>query len=414
MRKRTLGMTVLQAAQERIAWTFDTFPRILISFSGGKDSTVMLHLVLEEAKRRGRTVGVLFIDWEAQYQMTIDHVKTCFDRYADQIEPYWISLPLLTTNACSQFDPEWICWERGREADWVRPLPDWAISAYDALPFYTYAMTFEEFVPAFGRWYAQDQVTASFVGIRAGESLNRWRTIAGHGIKFEFRNWTNYVGGPVYNIYPIYDWMPADIWTYHGQSGQPYNLLYDRMQQAGLTLAQMRICEPYGDEQRRGLWLFQLIEPETWGKVVARVSGANMGNIYAHERGSVMGNARVLRPASCATWRGFAEMLLASQPPATSEHYRDKIATWIRWYCVHQGYTPDTIPDELPDDLGTQDCPSWRRICKLLLKNDYWCSLLCFGPTKSTAYAKYRKIMQRRRQAWGIWAPEPEPTEVRS
>src|SRR5690349_6882974 len=113
--KRGLGIDVLTAARQRIAWTFDTFPRIYVSFSGGKDSTVMLHLVMEEAIRRGRTVGLLFIDWEAQYKLTIQHVETCFARYADHVEPYWVALPLLTTNACSQFEPEWTCWQPGRE-----------------------------------------------------------------------------------------------------------------------------------------------------------------------------------------------------------------------------------------------------------------------------------------------------------
>ena len=115
VKKRFIGINVFEAARRRIAWIFQTFPRILISFSGGKDSTVMLHLVMEEAKKRGRKVVVLFIDWEAQYSLTITHVKACFDLYRDYIEPYWICLPLRTTNACSQFEPEWICWEKEKQ-----------------------------------------------------------------------------------------------------------------------------------------------------------------------------------------------------------------------------------------------------------------------------------------------------------
>ncbi|EAA2780639.1 phosphoadenosine phosphosulfate reductase, partial [Salmonella enterica] len=44
-RKIPLGTDVLTAARQRIADTFDQFKRICLSFSGGKDSTVMLHLV---------------------------------------------------------------------------------------------------------------------------------------------------------------------------------------------------------------------------------------------------------------------------------------------------------------------------------------------------------------------------------
>ncbi len=71
MPKKMLGKNVLEAARERISWTFDEFPRVYCSFSAGKDSTAMMHLVMEEAKRRNRRIGVLFIDWECQFSMTI-------------------------------------------------------------------------------------------------------------------------------------------------------------------------------------------------------------------------------------------------------------------------------------------------------------------------------------------------------
>jgi asparagine synthetase B (glutamine-hydrolysing) len=57
MHKRMLGKNVLDAARERVARVFDDFPRVLVSFSGGKDSSVMTHLVAEEAIRRGRKFG---------------------------------------------------------------------------------------------------------------------------------------------------------------------------------------------------------------------------------------------------------------------------------------------------------------------------------------------------------------------
>lgn len=205
------------------------------------------------------------------------------------------------------------------------------------------------------------------------------------------------LGGSSFNFYPIYDWATQDIWVFHGKTGLEYNKIYDRMHQAGLTIHQMRICEPYGDEQRRGLHLFSVIEPETWGRVVARVAGANTGQLYANEAGNIMGNNKITKPDG-HTWKSFANMLLESMPPKTSEHYKNKIAVWMRWWQV-KGYE---IQDELTGDLA-KDMPSWRRVCKVLLKNDYWCKGLCFSPTKATAYEKYKKIMKNRRQSWGIY-----------
>lgn len=396
--KQSLNINVLEAAQQRIAWAFDAFPKICVSFSGGKDSTVMFHLVAEEAKKRNQHFAVLFVDWEAQYKYTIDHVEEMFNLYKDIIIPYWISLPLKTVNAVSQFEPEWISWEKGKESIWVRQPPEIAITDTLHFPFYTYAMTFEEFVPAFLHYYSNGTPTASFIGIRTLESLNRWRTINA-GVKHSYDNkcYTT-TNDNVCNIFPIYDWTTEDIWTFHGKTNLPYNKLYDQMNRAGLSLHKMRICEPYGSEQRQGLWLFHVIEPETWCKIVARVNGANMGAIYAKEKGNVLGINQIILPPN-HTWQSFAIHLLNSMPTTTSEHYKNKISVYLKWY-KDRGIT---IPDTQPGDCGSTDNhPSWKRICKTLLRLDYWCRTLSFAPTKTSAYEKYLKLMKTRREEWNL------------
>lgn len=400
--KRYLGISVLEAARQRIAWVFDEFPRIYVSFSGGKDSTAMLHLVMDEAIRRDRRVGVLFVDLEGQYKLTIDHIQAMYDRYAEHIEPYWVALPIALRNAVSVYEPKWTCWEPGREADWIRQPPEMAITDQAHFPFYRYDMEFEEFVPEFGHWYGQGKLAACFVGIRTAESLNRWRTIAGHGTKFEGRNWCQLVGRSLWNVYPIYDWTTEDVWTYFGRHNLPYNRLYDRMHQAGLSLHQQRICQPYGDDQRKGLWLFHIIEPETWARVVARVNGANQGALYANESGNILGRIKIDKPEG-HTWESFAMLLLESMPQKTAEHYRNKIAVFLHWW-QQRGY-PNGIPDEADTkDEAERNVPSWRRVCKGLLRNDYWMKGLSFSQTKSEAYTKYQKIMKKRRMAWGIFS----------
>lgn len=397
MAKRPLGIDVLTAARQRITQVFDDFPRIYVSFSAGKDSGVMLHLVMAEAIKRGRKVGVLFIDLEAQYRLTIEYAAEMFERYAEHIEPYWVALPIHLRNAVSQFEPQWVCWQPGREADWVRQPHPLSITDEARFPFFRSAMEFEEFVPAFGEWYAQGKLCACFVGIRSDESLNRYRTIAGRKSTFEGRQWTTWCGDYLYNAYPIYDWRTEDIWTYNGRFKASYNRLYDRMHQAGLTIHQARICQPYGDDQRKGLWLYHIIEPETWGRVVARVNGANQGALYVQESGSVLGYRSINKPEHL-TWQQFAEMILGSMPPSTAEHYRNKIAVFLKWY-RDRGY-PQGIPDEGPATDKT--APNWTRICKALLRNDYWCKGLSFTQNKTTAFAKYQQLMKKRRAEWGL------------
>ena len=61
MPKIGLGKNVYDASIERIEYTFDNFERVYCSFSAGKDSTIMLHLIAEVAKRRGRKFGVMLM-----------------------------------------------------------------------------------------------------------------------------------------------------------------------------------------------------------------------------------------------------------------------------------------------------------------------------------------------------------------
>lgn len=399
-RKVGLGVSVLDAARCRIGRVFDDFPKIYVSFSGGKDSTVLLHLAAEEARRRGRRIGVLFVDLEAQYSLTIDAVRECVDAHRDVIDMHWVCLPIALRNAVSNYEPKWMCWEPGREADWVRKPPKEAVTAHDRYPFFRVGMEFEEFVPAFGHWYAAGDLCACLVGIRADESLNRYRTLAAEKSTWEGLQWTTWTGQTTYNAYPIYDWKTADVWTYTAMSGKPYNRLYDRMQMAGVPLAHQRICQPYGDDQKRGLWLFHLIEPETWSRIVARVNGANSGALYVRETGNVLGNIRISRPEG-HTWQSFAMLLLDSLPPKTQEHYRNKIAVFLRWY-EDRGY-PNGIPDEAdPKAEASKAVPSWRRVCKTLLRNDYWCKGLSFSQHKAGAYEAYLRVMKNRRREWGL------------
>ncbi|HAZ3553714.1 TPA: phosphoadenosine phosphosulfate reductase family protein, partial [Escherichia coli] len=77
------GENVLRAAMRRIEWIFDTFQSVCVSFSGGKDSTVLFHIVAEVSRRKRRRFSVLFIDWEAQYQCTTEHVEKMREIYQD-------------------------------------------------------------------------------------------------------------------------------------------------------------------------------------------------------------------------------------------------------------------------------------------------------------------------------------------
>ncbi|HDL7797738.1 phosphoadenosine phosphosulfate reductase [Yersinia enterocolitica] len=404
-RKIKTGKDVLSSAIERISWLFDTFGHLCLSFSGGKDSTVLFHILADVARKKKKRFSVLFIDWEAQYKYTIQHVEKMKEKYQDVTDNfYWVALPLTTVNGVSQYQPEWVCWERG--VSWVRTPPSDAITQEFFFPFYYYAMTFEEFITEFSQWFSCQKtktVSAILTGVRADESLKRFiGLVSQRKLRYaDDKPWTTASpDGFSYIVYPLYDWKVSDIWTYNAKTRSIYNPLYDLMYRAGVPVNNMRICEPFGPEQRCGLWLYHALEPETWSKMCSRVAGATSGAIYANESGDFYAlRKRITKPAG-HSWRSYAMFLLNVMPEKTSEHYKNKISIYLRWYQM-RGY-PDDIPDEQENDLGGKDIPSWRRICKMLLKNDFWCRMLSFSPTKPKYYEQYVRRIQKKRSKWGI------------
>lgn len=397
-RKKYLETNVLDESRRRIAATFDEVERAYIAFSGGKDSSVMFHLVMEEAVKRGIRVGVMYIDMEAQYADTIKHTLEMFEMYKDNIDPHWICVPMRLRNALTNYEPQWIAWDPSRESDWIRQKPSFAKGVED-YPFIMDDMAdgieFEEFIVMFGRWYGQGQKTAGFIGIRAQESLHRYCAIATwekRDLMINGWRWTTKIIESVYNVYPIYDWLTEDIWRFHAaHPDKPHNHVYDKMQMAGVPLSDQRLCQPFGDDQRKGLWLYHILEPETWFKLVARVNGANSGALYINETGNINGYDKVTLPPN-HTWQSFTNMLLKTLPPKMREHYSVRFKKFIAgWH--RRGYS--VIPDEAPPQLeAKQWAPSWRRMAKCLLRNDYWCKGLGQTQPKSAAWQRF-KVMQK-------------------
>lgn len=392
--KKYISKTVLQASQDRISLAFDMFDKLYISFSGGKDSSVMFHLVMMEAIKRGRKVGVLIIDLEAQYMDTVTHIREMVDMYAKHIDLHWVCAELLLRNSVSNFEPKWCCWDSEKESIWVREKPALAadLSQYD---FYVPKMEFEEFMVLFGEWYSQGEPTGAFIGIRSDESLHRYRAIvsAKTGLKKNGQSWTTKVSGELYNLYPLYDWKTEDIWVFHGKYKElPSNPIYSKMTLAGVPLSNQRLCQPYGDDQKKGLWLYHLLEPDTWAKLISRVSGVNSGALYINESGNITGSRYVTKPKEM-TWRQYTNFLLSTMPKKTRKNYTERFKKFIAGW-KKRGY--NSIPDEAPHNLEVK-CwvPSWKRMARAILRNDYYCKGLGQTQPVSEAYQKFKEIKHK-------------------
>lgn len=393
--KTYLDIDVLTAARQRLALVFDRFERVCVSFSGGKDSTVLLDLATCEAARRGRIVDVLFIDWEAQYTATIEHVSTMLVDHPHR-RPWWICLPISTCNESSFHDPMWTAWDPAARDRWVREIPELTgvISDQAYFPFYRFGMTFEEFVPDWNSWYASDGAAAFLVGLRADESLNRFRTLRQrkHARRFRFQElpWSTQTTEQSYAFYPLYDWRVEDVWTYIGKNEVPHNTIYDRMYRAGMRLHDMRICEPYSREARKHLDKYHQLEPATWDRIVERAGGVNFGALYGSS--TLFGYRNITKPEHL-TWREYAWLLLETMPPPLREHYRRRIDVFREWFVKNLGWSDLNEESELALEMRNQG-GSWRMVCRTLLRNDYFCTHLCFNVNKDE-YAKYQSVKEK-------------------
>lgn len=396
--KRYLDANVYDAAMERLRRVFTDFKRVYLSFSAGKDSGVLFHLALQVAREFGRPLDVLFIDLEAQYRQTIEFAERCL--LQPDVRASWVCLPLNLRNAVSQLQPNWTCWDTDARDLWVRGMPSHPCVINEARlaelgwTWFTKGMEFERFIIDYAYAASGGEPTCCLVGVRAVESLHRYLSVARDGIeakeKWADLNWTTRIRKNLYNAYPIYDWLPEDIWTANGRLGWDYNRIYDLFYKAGVPMKDMRICQPYGDDQRRGLYLFQMLEHETWGRVVARVEGANYGKRYVHDH--AMAERAVVRLPTGHTHRSYAEFLLNTMPPPLAANYREKIAKFLAWWAAHG--VPE-IPDHADPRLETKkQTPSWRRICKMLLKNDMYAKSLSFSITKRDKARQYEMILR--------------------
>lgn len=404
MPKIYLQKNVLEAAFERLEIIFNDFDDVYFSVSAGKDSSVMVQLANMVAKRLNKKFDILFIDLEGQYKNTIDHVYEL--KKLSQVKTFYhIALPIALRNAVSVLQPKWICWEEESKHLWIREMPKDSININNC-PFkwVKKGQEFEEFVLQFANWYKQNckGKVACGIGIRTDESLNRFRTITFQRNKETYKNynWTTRIKYSnkvldVYNFYPIYDFKVEDIWGAVGKFDFYYNKIYDLMYKNGVPLADQRICQPYGDDQRRGLNQFKALEYKTWEKVLNRVNGVNFGNIYC--RTFALGDLKTFKP-NFMSWQQYTVFLLESigiyNKDLMMNYYR-KIKKFIIWYKKSYGINYDQIPEEAPKKLENQrKVISWRRIARAIEKNDFYLKRLSFSQTKSDEL-ELRKLIHK-------------------
>lgn len=420
MKKQYQHQNVYEAFCSRMHYIFREFDNIYVSFSGGKDSGLLLNLTLDFRNKfyPGRTVGVFHQDFEAQYSETTKYVENTFNRIEKEAELYWVCLPMATRTSISNYEMFWYPWDDKKEADWVRPMPDhpYVINLKNN-PFvtYRYRMHQEDLANQFGRFYRmthENKKTICLLGIRCDESLHRYSAIINAKYGYKGQSWIIQRHKDVWAASPLYDWSTSDVWHANAIFGYEYNHLYDLYYMAGVRPDQMRVASPFNDYAKESLNLYRIIDPEIWVKLVGRVRGVNSVALYGKTK--ALGYRKVTLPKNY-TWKEYTLFLLETLPAKLRNNYIRKFRTSIDfWHRTGGGLPTDVvnelvargydirlngvsnytvmknprvvfvgrIPDDTDDIKSTKDIPSWKRMCACILKNDHICRTMGFSLTR--------------------------------
>ena len=419
MVKKYSHKNVLDALYDRLDFLFKEFENIYVSFSGGKDSSLLLNMVLKFQKEYypDKKIGVFHQDFEAQYTVTTEFIERTFKRIENDVYPYWVCLPMATRTALSSYEMYWYPWDDTREKSWIRPMPQhpYVINLQNnPITTYRYRMNQEALAKQFGRWYCLEHnkaKTVCLLGMRTSESLQRYSGIINKKYGYNGECWISKQFKDVWCASPIYDWSTSDVWHANYIFNFDYNHLYDLYYMAGLKPEQMRVASPFNDYAKESLNLYRVIDPDIWSKLVGRVCGANFAAIYGSTK--AMGYRSLTLPEG-HTWESFTKFLLDTLPARLRNNYIKKFRTSIDFWhntgggldekiiaeLTEHGYNImrngisnytvmknpriifiGPIPDDTDDIKSSKDLPSWKRMCYCILKNDHTCRFMGFGIT---------------------------------
>ena len=418
-------MNVYDALIQRLDFVFSEFDKVVVSFSGGKDSGVLLSITMDYARRTGNLgrLAVYHMDYEAQYTKTTEYVDRVFDALPAEVEGFRVCLPIKAQCSTSMFQAYWQPWKMSEKSIWCRPMPTKHVINENNFPWnFDYEISDYDFNIKFGKAVYPGKKVCFLVGIRTQESLNRWRTMNRRFAVNEYKGarYTTIITDNLINAYPLFDWTVEDVWTANARFDYDYNKVYDLMYLAGVPLAKMRVASPFNDCAQDALKLYKVLEPDTWGLLVGRVNGVNFTGLYGGT--TAMGWKKITKPPHF-TWKQYMYFLLDTLPEETRNNYLYKLGVSIKFWRERGGCLSEETIAELRaagvditvgestnyktskkpvrmdylDDIDIKEfkeIPTYKRMCICIIKNDHLCKYMGFSLTKDEM--RRRKAIQEK------------------
>ena len=376
LKKRYLEHDVVEGALERIKYLYNSYDKVIVNFSGGKDSTALLYVAIEAARSMGKLpVEAVYIDHEAEGVGTIKLLEDI--EAMPEVDLKWYAIPFSLRNAGSMYAPKWFPWHPDEKDLWVREKPSNALTEMeghswevdpnythpDGLPFKANAVTkcndFGQMVDMHRDNYIRKGLTAiSLVGIRAQESMARYT------IMTRKKN-ECYISSNDSMAYPIYDWEATDVWKYIRDSGLPYNTEYDTMNKGKnyMKLNKQRVGSIFAEESLRTLDEWMAFYGDYWHRLLERAEGIKTAWRYCND--SIYTGTRIEKEAN-VKWSEYTLALISKMSPETRVLVKKTMRKIIVW---HENQTDYPIAEAAKDA-----CPltgiSWEFLARIAIRGD--------------------------------------------
>jgi predicted phosphoadenosine phosphosulfate sulfurtransferase len=347
--RRSLEINVFDAAVARMESLYLEGDRVVVSWSGGKDSHICAEICVIAARNTGRLpVEIVMRDEEIMFPGTFEFAERQYQREDFDFKWFYANQPIV--NVFSRDSPYWWVFDPQLDPDeWVRKPPPWATHITDLN--IKHMIVPDRFPPPKGKRLV------AVIGLRGQESNRRLMGI--HNSKSFLTQ--NPIAG-TYHARPIYDWTDGDVWLAHKLYNYDYNSAYDTMAKFGIPRHRLRIAPP--SLSVNGSSKIQMAAkawPQWFERVAHRLPGT---------RAVAQFGAKAISPQRRLgeTWEEcYVRLCIEESPQWISDRAR-KVKEVVERRHANHASTP--IPETVPCRHCTGANVSWRKLTRIMYLGD--------------------------------------------